>query len=47
LTYADTAASTAGSRERVARMIAFSASTTRKKIRPPRNSHGQTPSGIA
>ena len=40
-------ASTAGSRERVARMIAFSISTTKKKIRPPRNSHGQTPSGSA
>ena len=46
--YADAgAAPTAGSRERMARMIAFSISTTRKKIKPPRNSHGQTPSGSA
>jgi hypothetical protein len=37
----------AGSRERMARMIAFSASTTRKKIKPPRNSRGQTRNGIA
>ena len=45
--YAGAAASTAASRDRVARMIAFSISTTKKKIKPPRNSHGQTPSGIA
>ena len=40
-------AAAGASRGRMARMIAFSASTTRKKIRPPRNNHGQTPSGIA
>jgi hypothetical protein len=32
---------------RVIRMISFSASTTKKKTRPPTNSHGHTESGIA
>jgi hypothetical protein len=45
--YAGAAASTAAPRERVARMIAFSISTTKKKIKPPSNSHGHTPSGSA
>src|SRR5262249_61868857 len=34
-------------REPVERMMSFSTSTTRKKIRPPTRSHGQTQKGIA
>ena len=43
--HASPAASATGLRAPVARMIAFSASTTRKKVSPPRKSHGQTRSG--